>query len=95
MKTRTLKTPNGMLVEDTDKGLFLVGEYKHLIDRVIGDHAVLIHREDNDNFTVQIGYSDKPDDGWAEWGSAPTLEDAWRYALGAHYGGYDDPEVSS
>ncbi len=39
--------------------------------------------ESNGQWTVEIGYDNDMDNGVAEWGTSPTLDEAWRYAAGA------------
>lgn len=101
---RQLKTPVGFVVEDRDNGFYLLGELGDLSRAMkfitrregLGFTERLDPTDSGDNvWTVEIGYDrDKPSPGQgAEWGTGPTREIAWRYALGAHFGSTEDPEV--
>jgi len=57
--------------------------------KAVGDGDVLIHLQDNGSFHVAIAYGadtqtrERFDE--CEWGCAPTLIEALRFALGAHF----------
>jgi hypothetical protein len=93
---RKLQTPSGYIVEDRpDNGLYLLGDLDEPKRKAEEWAACQVYKMDG-LITVEIGYDQTPfvrGDG-AEWGSADNAEDAWRYALGAHFGSVDDPEIN-
>lgn len=97
---RLLQTPVGFVVEDKSEGLYLAGDQRELSRamKFVVRRERLGYSETHEDgiWTVEIGYGrDKPSPGdGAEWGKGSTREIAWRYALGAHFGSYDDPEVA-
>lgn len=97
----TRRAAMGYLVEDRPEGLYLIGDNITLA-RAEWDARLNAHMrtvEDANGFLVELDHGEIPpfgDDGQsvAEWGRADNLEDAKRYAFGAHFGSYDDPIVS-
>lgn len=91
--TRRLLTPRGYIVEDRPDGLYLLGDYMEAMGEARAHVAVSVTPlADSQGFSINLGYSNDPADGWAEWGTGPDLETAWRYALGSHFGSSEDPE---
>jgi hypothetical protein len=52
-----------------------------------------VHRR-GDLVTVYLSHRGQAGpDNYDEWGTASGHEGAWRYALGAYFGSYEDPVV--
>lgn len=92
---RTLRTFNGFRVEDRPEGLYLLGDFEDARNLVTFQEGLWNNQSFNENghVLVEIGYSADPEDGVAEWGTGDTEAEAWRFALGAHFGSHDDPEA--
>lgn len=94
------KSPIGHIIEERPEGLYFMGNLEAAKADVRSNVATSVSTfyTDDDTFrwTVEIGYGPAKllDSGAAEWGVGSTEEDAWRFALGAHYGSYEDPIVN-
>lgn len=90
---RVLRTPTDFRVEDRPDGLYLVDPLADAFAFVLETEGLAIRLSAfDDRYLVEIGYSGDLSDGVAEWGAGASVEDAWRYAFGAHFGSHDDPE---
>ena len=89
---RRLVSPSGYIVEDRPEGLYLLGDYAEAMGMALAYVAVRVE-ETADGWTVELGYSHDPSDGWADWGTGADLATAWRYALGSHFGSTEDAEL--
>jgi len=88
----------GILNEERPDGLFFLG----MLDRgkeLIQDRSWSVKRGFNEfggeQWQVRIAYGMEldSDSDVAEWGNGPDEETAWRYALGAATGSYEDPVI--
>lgn len=90
-----LRTPASFRVVVRDGGLYLLGdeaEVRRAVAMALADGHGIREQRTPTGYLVEIGYSRNLDrDGVAEWGAGPDLETAYRYALAANVGSYDDP----
>lgn len=98
-------SPIGKLIEQREGGLYLAQgeslaeallfvkrEGLEVRETVRPIEITEPHQGQMVNVLVEIGYSDSIErDGVAEWGQGKTVEEAMRYALGAHFGSWEDP----
>ena len=89
---RKVRTPSGHICEIRADGLYLISD----LDLARAGIAGLAQRTAYDGgwWTVEIGYSSDIADGFSDWGKGLTAGEAWRYALGSHYGSYQDEVVA-
>lgn len=102
------RTPSGYTVIESPKGGDLYFNSRpfglsEVIQEVRRDVATrvssyFVKEDDLIRFKVEIAYgptfTEFGSDDVAEWGVGMTEEEAWRFALGAHFGSYEDPVIT-
>lgn len=90
------RSPLGFLIDEGPTGDLMLHESENLLDakRAIQSENYTRAQHKDGIWTVWISRTEHPGpDNHDEWGSSQDHDEAWRYALGAALGGYDDPIV--
>lgn len=93
--TTIRRSPIGYLIEEREGGLYL-HECQGLLEprRLIQSQNYTRVSERDGFWYVWIGLEENPGpDNCQEFGQAEDHDEAWRYALGAALGSYEDPIV--
>jgi len=75
-------------------GLYFTGDLDAAKAVIQHDRFAFEEKRQDGSYLVLLKTENDPDAAEDEWGAGKTLEEAWRYALGAALGPYDYDEES-
>lgn len=91
------RTPYGYTTVEYDGELYLEGDALGALETALNNANVRFTVKDSGpgRYLVEFDHGEDPpfDLGVAEWGADSTVEGALRYALGAHFGSWEDPII--
>lgn len=93
--TRIRQSAAGYLIAERNGDLYLDGseDVTEARKECQKERATRVYN-DGDMVRVEIGNEGIYEGGFGdEWGTGPDRETAWRFALGAYYGSFNDPIV--